>query len=166
AAGLDRAPSSRVVLYPDEEAAPWTRASKSQKLGETAASLRRPRHRRHGVSATPNGDDPTAMSLGFLVLDLTSIVDTELGLPEWATKAVLPSGVTTSAAGVVSRAMAVGLGIRVFTSKVDTVPLRWVTKAVLPSGVSTTEPGSGPTAMSLRFLVLVFTSMTDTVPLP
>jgi hypothetical protein len=34
------------------------------------------RHRRHGVIATPMGPEPTAMSVGFLVLVFTSIVDT------------------------------------------------------------------------------------------
>src|SRR5262249_19515067 len=139
---------------------------KTQRLRGTAASLPRPRHRRHGVSAIPNGNDPTGMSVGFLVRDLRSIVDTELGLPKLATKAVLPSAVITSAAGVVSRAVAPGLAILDLTSKVGTAALRWVTQALWRSGVSATEPGSAPTGMSVGFLVLVFTSMTDTVPLP
>ena len=46
-----------------------------------------------GVTAIPNGPEPTVMSVGCLVLVFTSIVDTEL-LSWLVTKAVLPSGVT------------------------------------------------------------------------
>jgi hypothetical protein len=51
-----------------------------------------------GVNATPNGNKPTAMSVGFLVLVFTSIVDT--GLSRWLmTNRVLPSGVNASPSG-------------------------------------------------------------------
>ena len=62
------------------------------------------------------------MSVGFLVLVFTSIVDTEL-LPPLATKAVLPSGVTATPIGSVPTGMSVGFLVLVFTSIVDTVPL-------------------------------------------
>jgi hypothetical protein len=42
------------------------------------------RHRRHGANATPNVNAPTVMSMGFLVLVLTSIVDTVSPL-KWET---------------------------------------------------------------------------------
>ena len=106
------------------------------------------------------------MSVGFLVLVFTSIVDT-VPLPLLVTKAVLPSGVTATPIGHVPTGMSVGFLVLVFTSIVDTVPLsRLVTKAVLPSGVTATPSGTEPTAMSVGFLVLVFTSIVDTVPLP
>src|SRR5512132_165867 len=114
------------------------------------------------------------MSVGFLVLVWTSIVDT-VSLPRLATKTVLPSGVTASKAGSLPTVMSVGSLVLVFTSIVDTVSLPGtigpgaskplVTKAVLPSGVNATMPGRGPTGISVGFLVLVFTSMVDTVPL-
>ena len=95
-----------------------------------------PRHRRHGVTATLTGADPTVMSVGSLVLVLTSMVDTvprgEKGAaPRLVTKAVLPSGVTATAAGKEPTVMSSGCLIRVFTPIVDTVPLRMlVTNAV------------------------------------
>src|SRR6266536_251403 len=102
------------------------------------------------------------MSVGFLVLVFTSIVDTE---PRpLVTKAVLPSGViVTPAPSNGPTAMSPGWLVLVFTSIVDTVPLPpLVTKAVLPSGVIATWVGNEPTAMSLGFLALVFTSIVDT----
>src|SRR5262249_21216660 len=61
--------------------------------------------------------------------------------------------------------MSTGLLVLVFTSIVDTVPLRkLVTKAALPSGVTATTNGPAPTPMSTS-LVLVFTSIADTVSL-
>jgi hypothetical protein len=51
--------------------------------------------RTNGVTATPLGNEPRAMSVGSLVLIFTSIADT---VPSsWlVTKAVLPSGVTVA----------------------------------------------------------------------
>src|SRR5262249_42611152 len=63
--------------------------------------------------------------------------------------------------------MSVGSLVRVFTSIVDTVPLRVLaTKTVLPSGVTASPVGPFPTVMSVGCLVLVFTSIVDTVSLP
>src|SRR6266542_3769217 len=76
-----------------------------------------------GVTASPNGDEPTVMSVGFFVLALTSIVDT-VPLPLLVTKTVLPSGVTATPPGNEPTAMSVGFFVLVFTSIVDTVPLR------------------------------------------
>src|SRR5262249_43682104 len=119
-------------------------------------------HRRHGVTATWTGDEPTMMSVGSLVRVFTSIVDT-VGLPKLATKAVLPSGVTATPAGKVPTGMSVGSLVLLVTSIVDTVPPPLlVTKAVLPSGVTATPNGCEPTVMSVGFLVLVLTSIVDT----
>src|SRR5262249_28090054 len=68
-----------------------------------------------GVSATANGFAPTAVSVGFLVLVFTSIVDT-VSLLTLATKAVLPSGVNASLPGIVPQAMSVGFFVLVLTS--------------------------------------------------
>ena len=85
------------------------------------------------------------MSVGFLVLVFTSIVDT-VPLLLLATKAVLPSGVTATRLGPEPTGMSVGCLVLVFTSIVDTVPpLTLVTKAVLPSGVTATPNGLVPT---------------------
>src|SRR5262249_61092015 len=62
------------------------------------------------------------MSSGFLFLVFTSIVDT-VPLRSWATKAVLPSGVTASPVGLSPTMMSVGFLVLVFTSIVDTVSL-------------------------------------------
>ena len=59
--------------------------------------------------------------MGFLALVFTSIVDT-VPLP-LGTKAVLPSGVTATAAGVGPTVMSVGFLVLSVTSIVDTVPL-------------------------------------------
>src|SRR6266536_4696552 len=101
------------------------------------------------------------MSVGFLVLVFTSIVDTE---PRpLVTKAVLPSGVlVTPAPSNGPTAMSPGCLVPVFTSIVDTLSTP-PTKAVLPSGVIATP---WPRAMPVKWLVLVFTSIVDTVPLP
>src|SRR5262249_61199394 len=56
------------------------------------------RHRRHGVTASTNGFEPTVMSVGSLVRVATSIVDT-VSLPLLATKAVLPRGENARVAG-------------------------------------------------------------------
>src|SRR5262249_60975206 len=65
------------------------------------------RHRRHGVTASTNGFEPTVMSVGSLVRVATSIVDT-VSLPLLATKAVLPSGVTATPPGNGPTGMSVG----------------------------------------------------------
>src|SRR5262249_12533493 len=89
-----------------------------------------------GVIATPVGAEPTVMSVGFLVLVFTSIVDTELLLaPLWAMKAVLPSGVTATPSGNTPTGRSVGFFVLVFPSIVDRVPIPLTTRAVLPSGV-------------------------------
>src|SRR5262249_29800106 len=75
-----------------------------------------------GVIATPLGKFPTGMSAGFLVLVLTSMVDT-LPLALLVTTAVLPSCVIASPNGPVPAGMSAGLLVLVFTSMVDTVPL-------------------------------------------
>jgi hypothetical protein len=70
------------------------------------------------------------MSVEFLVLVFTSIVDT---VPMFLrpTKTVLPSGVTASPAAVGPTVMSVGFLVLVLTSIVDTVPLPMlVTNAV------------------------------------
>src|SRR5262249_24208878 len=73
--------------------------------------------------------------------------------PSLLTKAVLPSGVSSTWAGLTPTGMSVGFLIRVFTSMVDTVSLRvLVTKAVLPSGVTVSQFGPAPTGMSARVL--------------
>jgi hypothetical protein len=61
-----RRPGRRVVIAANERA--WQNA------------VRVARHRRHGVNATPSGNEPTGMSVGFLVLVFTSIVDTDPAL--------------------------------------------------------------------------------------
>jgi hypothetical protein len=82
------------------------------------------------------------MSVGFLALVFTSIVDTELPLPKLGTKAVLPSGVTATPPGRAPTGMSVGFLVRVFTSIVETESLPLLeTNAVLPSGVNASEPG-------------------------
>jgi hypothetical protein len=101
----------RVVLYWDHERVAVGMA-RSRAAGERPSAerydSRRPRleicrrvarHPRHGVTATPPGYEPTLMSVRFLILVFTSIVDTESppGKPvrlqsPWVTKAVLPSG--------------------------------------------------------------------------
>src|SRR5262245_8348283 len=119
-----------------------------------------------GVIATPFGLPPTGMSLGFLVLVLTSIVDT-VPLSLLVTNAVLPFGVIATQNARDPTAMSVGSVVFVFTSIVETVPRALlVTKAVLPSGVPATPNGEAPTAMSLGSFVRVLTSIVDTVPLP
>ena len=60
--------------------------------------------------------------MGFLALVFTSIVDT-VPLSRLVTKAVLPSGVTATAAGVGPTVMSVGFLVLSVTSIVDTVPL-------------------------------------------
>src|SRR5262245_14164202 len=118
------------------------------------------------VIATPFGLPPTGMSLGFLVLVLTSIVDT-VPLSLLVTYAVLPFGVIATQNARDPTAMSVGSVVFVFTSIVETVPRALlVTKAVLPSGVPATPNGEAPTAMSLGSFVRVLTSIVDTVPLP
>src|SRR5262245_30916112 len=73
---------------------------------------------------------PTGMSVGFLALVFTSIVDTVL-LPLLVTKAVLPSVGHATATGVVPTGMSVRFLVLVLTSMVDTVPpCALVTKAV------------------------------------
>src|SRR5262245_62295122 len=62
------------------------------------------------------------MSVGFLVRVSTSIVDTEPPTRS-PTKAVLPSGVTTTPNGNEPTLMSAGFLVLVFTSMVDTVPL-------------------------------------------
>src|SRR4030095_8736059 len=57
-----------------------------------------------GVTFTPTEVGPTGMSLAFLVLVFTSIVDT-VPLGPLATKAVLPSGVTATPSGPAPRGM-------------------------------------------------------------
>src|SRR5262249_41001619 len=105
------------------------------------------------------------MSVGFLVLDFTSMVDT-VPLALLATKAVLPSGVIATPNGPVPVPMSVGFLVLVLTSIVDTVPpTALATKAVLPSGVTASWIGPPPTAMSVGFLVPVFASIVDTVSL-
>jgi hypothetical protein len=59
------------------------------------------------VNATPTGAVPTGMSVGFLVLASTSIIDT-VPLNIWVTKTVLPSGVTARTIGDVPTGMSVG----------------------------------------------------------
>jgi hypothetical protein len=82
------------------------------------------------VTATPIGFVPTVMSVRFLVLLFTPIVDTE-PLPELVTKAVLPSKVIATLNGPEPRGMSVGSLVLFFTSIVDTVPLDpFATKAV------------------------------------
>src|SRR5919106_1285524 len=103
------------------------------------------RHLRHGVTATPIGNEPTVMSVGSLVLVFTSIVDT-VPLPLLVTKAVLPLGVTATPKGNEPTVTSAGCLVLVFTSIVDTVPSREVTKAVLPSGVTAAPPRFVPTA--------------------
>src|SRR5262249_15408577 len=76
-------------------------------------------HRRHGVTATPRGPEPTVMSLGFLVRVFTSIVETE-SLIMLVTKAVLPSGVIATPVGAVPTAMLIGLLVLDLRSIVDT----------------------------------------------
>src|SRR5262245_20381356 len=133
--------------------------------------MRIARYRWHGVTATPTGVVPTAMSVGSFVLVFTSIVDTELPLeptplPALLTKRVLPSAVSARWTGDAPTAMTVGTSVLVVPSMVDTESLRLLaTKAVLPSGVTTTPTGNVPTVMSVGSLVLVFTSIVDTVPL-
>src|SRR5262249_22977245 len=124
-----------------------------------------------GVSASPNAFGPTAMSAGFLVRVLTSMVDTEPP-NALATNAVLPSRViatpigiepNVTPAGTEPTAMSFGSLVLAVTSIVATEP-PWllVTNAVLPSGVNATPHGSRPTVMSLGSLVLVLTSIRDT----
>src|SRR5881227_1935102 len=104
------------------------------------------------------------MSVGSLVLVLTSIVDTVPILsgvgdsadttgPKLSTKPVLPSGVIAIEIGPVPTGMSVGCLILVFRSITDTelLPLL-TTKAVLPSGVNAPPNGPVPTAMSVGFL--------------
>jgi hypothetical protein len=109
-----------------------------QPIERVAEPRRAVRHRRHGVTATPTGKLPTAMSVGCLVLVLTSIVDT-VPLPTLATKAVLPAGVTATPTGNVPTGMSVGCdlvagsGIE-FTDPVDTLkglPAEWQLLAVV-----------------------------------
>src|SRR5262245_12769365 len=79
-----------------------------------------------GVTATPAGVSPTVMSVGFLVLVSTSIVDTEpvpTPMPLLVTKAVFPSGVNASPTGNGPTGMSVGFLVLVVTSMVDTDPL-------------------------------------------
>ena len=114
-----------------------------------------------GVTATPIGRGPTGMSVGFLVLVFTSIVDT-VPLSLLATKAVLPSGVTATPTGIVPTAMSVGFLVLVFTSIVDTESLPvLVTKAVArhreragtadtPSGTTPTSAPANPNTKTLR----------------
>src|SRR5262245_17542917 len=79
----------------------------------------------------------------------------------------LPSGVTATPMGPEPTVMSVGRLVLVFTSIVDTEPVRRSrTKAVLPSGVTATTFGYEPPAMSSGCLVLVLTSIVDTEPLP
>src|SRR5262249_4143357 len=75
-----------------------------------------------GVTATPKGFEPTAMSVGFLVRVFTSMVDTE-SLAWLAMKAVLLSGVNATTAGSRPTGMSVGSLVLVFMSMVDTLPL-------------------------------------------
>src|SRR5262249_54219697 len=113
------------------------------------------------------------MSVGFLVRVFTSIVDT-VSLTSLATKAVLPSGVTTTRGALPGRGgstafdatiMSAGFFVLVFTSIVHTVAPALVTNAGLPSGATAHANGPVPTAMSVGFLVRVPTSMVESVPL-
>jgi hypothetical protein len=100
-----------------------------------------------GVTVTPIGFFPTAMSAGFLVLVFTSIVDTE-SLFQLMTKAVLPSGVNATPHGNGPTGMSVGFLVPVFTSIVETVLLRLlVTKALARHslGAATADTPSGTT---------------------
>src|SRR5262249_58184261 len=91
-----------------------------------------------------SGEEATAMSVGSFVLVFTSMVDTE-SLRLLATKAVLPSGVTTTPTGNVPTVMSVGSLVLVFTSIVDTVPLGpLVTKAVSRLSVRAATCGGRP----------------------
>src|SRR5262245_63422425 len=107
-------------------ARPATRTpQRPQDPTEPAASLLLQRavdahHRRHGVTATPNGLTPTGMSSGCLVRVFTSIVDT-VPLPVLVTKAVLPWGVKATAYALAPTVVSVGRLTRVFTSIVLTV---------------------------------------------
>jgi hypothetical protein len=95
-----------------------------------------------------------------LVLDLTSIVDTD-SLRKFVTKAVLPSGVNANPTGVEPTAMSVPTGVEptamsagffvlLLTSIVDTVPLSaLVTNAVArhrERATADTPPGDTPTS--------------------
>src|SRR5262249_46787392 len=68
-----------------------------------------------GVNAIEAGGGPTVMSVGFLVLVFTSMVDT-VPLSLLATKAVLPSGVIVTPTGVMPTGMSVGSLVPVLTS--------------------------------------------------
>ena len=59
------------------------------------------------VNANPPGSDPRAISVGSLVLVLTSIVD-NVSLPRLVTNPVLPSGVTSTSPGSEPTGMSVG----------------------------------------------------------
>src|SRR5262249_30652245 len=92
---------------------------------------------------------PTLMSVASLVRVFTSIVDT-MPLRVFATKAVLPSGVTAIAVGNEPTGMSVGCLVRVFTSIVDTVSLSWLlTNAVdrhrARTGTADAPSGTTPT---------------------
>src|SRR5262249_30618821 len=90
-----------------------------------------PSHRRQGVTARLSGCVPTGISVGFLVLVLTSIVDT-VSLCTLATKTVLPSGVTATPFGYLPTGMSARSLALVVASIVDTVSLnRLATKTVL-----------------------------------
>ena|SRR6266542_358477 len=104
------------------------------------------------MNASRTGSEPTGMSVRFLVLVFTSIVDTE-ALPPLVTKAVLPSGVTATHLGCAPTAMSVRCFFLVLTSIVDTVPLPLLgTKTVLPSGRSVRVPGEFVQQLALALL--------------
>ena len=114
----------------------------------------------HGAIATPNGFEPTVMSVRCLVA--TSIVETVVP-PKLATKTVVPSGVIATPNGPEPTGMSVGLRAPVATSIVDTESARsLVTKAVVPSGVIATPTAFALAPMSAGFLVRVATSILDT----
>src|SRR6516164_1482629 len=90
------------------------------------------------------------MSVGFLVLVFTSIVDT-VPLTLLVTNAVLPSGVIATPPAPEPTGMSTGFLVLVLTSMVDTVPLApLATKAVdrhRPRAVTAaTPPGTTPTS--------------------
>src|SRR5262249_47819154 len=102
-----------------------------------------------GVIATPNGPEPTAISVGSLVLVFTSMVDT-VPLAALATKAVLPSGVIATWTAPAPTVIAVGCLVQVVASIVDTVSLgSLATKTVARhrprATAADTPPGTTPT---------------------
>src|SRR5262249_4913691 len=95
-----------------EPANPNTTSPRTQRFTVPCLAIRLG-HRRHGVTATPTGYEPTGMSVEALVLVFTLRVDTE-SLAALATSAVLPSGAIATPAGCVPTATSTVL-VLVFT---------------------------------------------------